>query len=121
MVKSGNYLGLKTKLNIKNNDDGLTMTKADVAPFANETMVAYKDYMSQRDVDDSYPYKNKKYTREKLITVMKEIKDLRNCSHLYEAFANHLCCHAQLFDEYLSMLGFASKFMLNKMLSLIHI
>ena len=41
MVESGNYLGLKTKLNIKNNDDGLTMTKADVAPFANETMAVY--------------------------------------------------------------------------------
>ena len=44
MVESSNYLGLKTKLNIKNNDDGLAMTKTDVAPFANETMVVYKDY-----------------------------------------------------------------------------
>ena len=114
MVESGNYLGLKTKLNIKNNDDGLTMTEADVAPFANETMAAYKDYISQRDVDDSYPYKNEKYTSEKLITVMRKIKDLRNCLHLYEAFANHLCRHAQSFDEYLSMLKFASEFMLDK-------
>ena len=114
MVESGNYLGLKTKLNIKNNDDGLTMTEADVAHFANETMAAYKDYESQGDVDDSYPYKNEKYTPEKLITVMKEINDLRNCSHLYEVFANHLCRHAQSIDEYLSVLQFASKFMLDK-------
>ena len=38
MAESNNYLGLKTKLNIKNNDDGLTMTKADVAPFAKSSL-----------------------------------------------------------------------------------